>query len=363
MKASVIRNMEELHQWERPWKELIQHMENAEVYDTWDWLESYLNHMFNKDHQLFIVVVTNQDQCIAIVPLCIAKQKMKWFTVKSLQFIVSGTGESGSFFLHKEYNYSRLVQEISDLLRLHQKEWDWINLYNIHSLHPATGLIQQAFGEWSEVYARPRSYSPYINLELYNQHKLAGSRIKAIERKERKLRREHEAELKIHVQCDDRIWNRFTELHKLRWEHSLFGDQGTESFYKDIIPKFHRVDQTHFSYLEIDGSMASACMTFICNDKLYLYLAAFSKQYAEYGAGLILVNRMMEYYTQQGIKEIDFMSGTQDYKFIWSDTVRLHYHIRLVSRDRGNKLRRAYTLLQMNKDNIKSLFSKKSSTG
>lgn len=363
MQVSVIRNREELSRLEQSWRELVQNMERSEVYDTWEWMESYLKHKFNKDHRLFMIAVTDQDRCVAIAPLCIAKQKIKWFTVRSLQFIVFGTGESGSFLLHKDYNYSRLVREISDCLREHRKEWDWMNLYNIHSFHPVTGLIQQFFGEWAEIFARPRSFSPYINLELYNHHKLANSRIKAIERKERKLRREHEVELDIHVPYDDAIWKGFTDLHKLRWEHSLFRDSGTESFYKDIIQAFHAKDQTHFSYLKIDGDMAAVWMTFYYNDKLYMYLTAFSKQYAEYGASLVLVNRMMEFYTMQGIREIDFMQGAQEYKFYWSDTARIHYHIRLISKDFGSKLLRTYSFLQMNKDALKSLLSKNSRTG
>ncbi|GIO53027.1 hypothetical protein BCV73_05895 [Paenibacillus sp. SSG-1] len=359
MKTQVIRSREELPAWEGRWRELVNHMEAAEVYDTWEWLEAYIRHLSKPDQELFIVAVTDRDQCIAIAPLYILGQKWHGMRMRSLRFIIHGTGESGSILLHKEYNYARMMKEISECLREHRHEWDCMDLYNLHAHHPVAGLLGQAFGDWAELYIKPRSVAPYINLKLYNPHKLENSRIKAIERKERKLHQDREARIVIDVPFDSAVWDRFTALHKQRWTDSMFHENKMMAFYRDIISKYQGTDRVNFSYLEVEGCMASAWMTVRYNSKVYMYLTAFSKAYAEYGAGLILVNRMMKHYSREGIREIDFMHGVQEYKFYWSDSARIHYQYRLVKRDRRSSLLRALSLLQVNKEQIKSLFEGK----
>ncbi|MDR0268455.1 GNAT family N-acetyltransferase [Paenibacillus sp.] len=356
MNTVIVRKAEDLAPWEPAWKQLIDHLEKAEIFDTWEWLDSYLSHMFNEEHELFIVIITDREQCVAIAPMCIAKQKIKWTRVRSLQFIVSGTGETGSFFLHRKYSKVKLLKEIAKTLKEHQQEWDWIDLYNLHSLHPVMGLIREVFGGSFDVFSESKSVIPYLDMASFHQNQLASGRIKAIQRKERKLSREHNIKLEVHVPVDDCILGSFLEMHKRRWEDSLFKNPMENDFYREIVPKLASMNCAHFSYLEIGGSIASAMLTFSYRSKVYLYITSFSQQYMEYGVGLVLLNRVMEHYLNSGAEEIDFMSGAQEYKFFWADRVRLGHHIRLISRDRGSKLLKAWTLLQMNKEGIRSLF-------
>lgn len=359
MKTVVIRSLEELCGWERPWRELTENLEYPEIFSTWEWLQSYVSHMFGPNRQLFVILVIDQDRCIAAAPMCIVQQSIKWMRIRSLQFIVSGTGETNSFYIHKYVHYMKALKEIFNVLHAHRHEWDCIDLYNIHSLDPVTGLIGQACGSDYDVFSHSSSITPYVNLERFHQGKLARSRIKAIERKERRLRNDLETRLEIHVPVEERTWEYLIDMHKERWAQSLFGVQETMRFYGDIISKFHELDGVHISYIEINGSVASAMLTFSHKSKVYLYITSFSQQYMEYGVGLILLNKVMEHYLQSGITEIDLMSGTQEYKFFWSDTVRVNNHIRLIERQSGNTWLKAYTLLQVNKDHLKSFLPKK----
>lgn len=364
MEVSIIRSREELAGLEQPWKELMDALERPEIFDAWEWLQSYLTHLFSRKDELFIIVVTDRDKCVAIAPLCIAKQKIKWMNVKTLKFIVSGTGETNSFYIHQNVNYVKALKEIAKVLKEHSNEWDWIDLFPVHSLHPMTGLIRHVFEDVYDVYAKTGSLSPYLIPERFHRDKLALSRIKAIDRKERKLRREQETKLVIHAPVEERVWNSFTEMHKQRWApNSLFNESGMLTFYRDVLNKFQDTDGAYFSYIEINGSIASAMLTLTYKSKVYLYITSFSNRYNEYGVGLVLLNRVMEHYLESGVSEIDFMSGSQEYKFFWSDTARVNTHIRLISRDSGRKLLKAYTLLQMNKDGIRSLLAKRGSAG
>jgi len=359
MQTTIIRSVEELSKLEEQWRDLIDNVDQAEIFYTWEWLHSYIKYMFDDNKQLFIVVVTDHSQCLAIAPLCIHTYKVKWRTVKSLQCIISGTGESNTFYLHKQYDHIKLMKQIFQDLVLYQEEWDWIDLISFQSDNPTTALVHQCFGEQYEMFTRQLSSSPYVNMDKYNDQKADINRIKAIQRKERKLCREHEVSIKLNEPYDERVWNSFTELHKKRWQESLFNEQGVVSFYKEIIPLFQEDNSVHFSYIEVNGNIASAMLTFSYRNKVYLYITSFSTEFTEYGVGVVLLNRVMEHYLNSGVKEIDFMSGRQEYKFFWADRVKINYHIRIVNNTKRTKLLKAFTLIQMNKTTIKSLMTKR----
>ncbi|MED5015712.1 GNAT family N-acetyltransferase [Paenibacillus chibensis] len=361
MEVVVIRSAEEFSSWERPWKDFMENVDHSEIFNTWEWLEAYVTHMMGPEQELFVIMLIDNNRCVAAAPLCIVTRKIKWMKVRSLQFIVSGTGETNNFYIHRHAHYMKVLQEMFNVLNRHREQWDWIDLHGIHSFHPVTSLIGQACGHQFEVFSRTRSAAPYVDLDRFHEDKMAQKRIKAIERKERKLRSDHETRLEIHVPIDRRAWESLTDMHKQRWSQSLFRDERMMRFFDDVIEKLHATDSAYVSYIEINGSIASAMLTFSHKSKIYLYITSFSGQYMEYGVGLILLNQVMQHYLQSGFREIDLMSGTQEYKFFWSDTVRLNSHIRLINKQ-GGRLLKAYTLLQVNKDHIKALLPGKGST-
>lgn len=353
----VIRNREDLSQYETQWKELIEHLEHPEIFATWEWMSAYLHHMLNPTAQLFVVVVTDQDRWVALAPLCIVPQKLKWRSVRSLQCIVSGTGENNSFYLHREYHYIKLLKHIAKAFTTHQEEWDWIDLYSFQSRNPVTALVEQTLGEQFEVHLRPLSASPYVNIDQHSELKFDKSRLKAIERKERKIRREHEVVIHLNQPFDMQIWNQIASLHKKRWPHSLFNETREASFLQDLVRQLELQDRAHISYLQIDGQIASAWITLVHQNKAYMYITATSKEYPEYGVGLILTHRVMQHFLEQDVNEIDFLAGDQDYKFYWSDTIHMNYHIRIFNHHyrKKTKLLRTYTLYQINKRRFKSI--------
>jgi len=360
METKVIRSIQELSQYETQWKELMEHLEQPEIFATWEWMEAYLNHMIRPAAQLFIVVVIDQNRWVALAPLCILTQKLKWRSVRSLQCIISGTGENNSFYLHREYHYIKLLRQITSAFTIHQDEWDWIDLYSFQSRNPVTSLIEQMLGEQFEVLTKQLSISPYIKIQQTNPElKMDKNQIKDIERKERKLCREHTVRIVCNASYSDALWDRLAVLHQQRWPDSLFHHRSEIAFLRDILSHLEQSNRVQFSYLEINGSIASIAISVRHAHKVYLYLTATSKEYPKYGIGLILSNHIIKHFLDhQDVNEIDFLSGSQDYKFYWSDTININYHFRIFNHHyrKKTKLLRTYTLYQINKRRIKSLF-------
>ncbi|WP_314587047.1 GNAT family N-acetyltransferase [Paenibacillus terrigena] len=357
MEMMVIRNREDLSQYETQWKELIEHLEQPEIFATWEWMKAYLHHMINPAAQLFVVVVTDQDRWVALAPLCIMPQKLKWRSVRSLQCIISGTGENNSFYLHREYHYIKLLKHIAKAFTTHQEEWDWIDLYSFQSRNPVTALVEQTLGEQFEVMTRPLSVSPYMKIQPYAEMKIDKNQIKEIERKERKLSREHTVRIVCNASYSDALWDRLSVLHQQRWPDSLFQNPNETAFLRDIISYLEQSNRVQFSYMEISGSIVSIAISVKHAHKVYLYLSATSKDYPKYGIGLILSNHVIKHFLEQDVNEIDFLPGDQDYKFYWSDTINMNYHIRIFNHHyrKKTKLLRSYTLYQINKRRIKSI--------
>lgn len=361
MQTSIIRTVEELTSIEQQWRDFMRHIENPEIFVSWEWMESYIHHLMCPSKELFIIVVTDQDTCVAIAPLCKVSQKIIWRRISTLQFIVSDVGDVNHICIHKDCHGVKVLKQIIQVLLQHQDEWDWIDLYNLQSSNPQTELVKHFFGEQFDLFDRKLSVAPYIDLKQYNDTKADKSRIKAIERKERKLLRDHDVTIKIFEPFDLQKWGNFTELHKQRWQDSLFNQPNNEAFFKEVLLQLHNQERTHLSYLEINGHTAAAWLTMIYADKAYMYMIASPKHYAEYGVGLVLTNQVIRHLMNNSscLREIDFLSGQQDYKFYWADRLKINYHIRFINRARRAKLLRAYSLIQFNKLRLKSLLTQR----
>ncbi|GGG19948.1 GNAT family N-acetyltransferase [Paenibacillus aceti] len=361
MHTSIIRTVEELSSIEQQWRDFIRHTENPEIFATWEWMKTYIHHLMDPSKELFIIVVTDQDTCVAIAPLCEVSENIKWRRISTLQFIVTGLGEVNRIYIHKDYHGVKVLNQITQVLLQHQDEWDWIDLYSLQSGNPQTELVKHFFGESFDLFERKLSVAPYIDLKQYNDKKADKSRIKAIERKERKLLRNHDVTIKILEPFDLQKWSIFIELHKQRWQDSWFNQPDNQAFFKEVLLQLHNQECTYLSYLEINGHTAAAWLTMIYADKAYMYLIASPKHYAEYGIGLVLTNRVIRHLmdTSSCLREIDFLSGQQDYKFYWADRLKINYHIRFINRARRTKLLRAHSLIQFNKARLKSLLTQR----
>jgi CelD/BcsL family acetyltransferase involved in cellulose biosynthesis len=68
-------------------------------------------------------------------------------------------------------------------------------------------------------------------------------------------------------------------------------------------------------FLEIDGENAAAYLNFDYLDRVWIYNSGLDRRFLEYSPGWVLLAYLLQWATEQGRKEFDFMRGNEDYKY------------------------------------------------
>ncbi|MFC4597453.1 GNAT family N-acetyltransferase [Cohnella hongkongensis] len=328
--ARLITRRESFMALEEDWESLVRHIEDAEIFDFWDWNRIYVKH-FLEDDGLFVVALYDGARCVAIAPMriyCKRFRKFPLLKVRAMQPIDSGYKDYCRFYLHRDYRYSELIERLIDVIVEHRAEWDYIELVNFNSRHRTTRLVQQAFRSRLDTTVERYEETPFVDYRSFSKATVNKQRLSAIDRKERKLLRENQVNVQVGQPFDQRKWEAMVELHRRRWgESSVFSDSRSIAFWNELLYALDRRKQLEFSFLEVEGQLAAAHMGFQTDKKIYYYTPAFDPAYADKGVGLVLLKRMLGHYREQRKEEFDFLRGSESYKFYWTDRSGMNHNI------------------------------------
>ncbi|OXS61624.1 hypothetical protein B1A99_03130 [Cohnella sp. CIP 111063] len=328
--AKLITRQESFMSLENDWEALVRHIEHAEIFDFWDWNRIYVKHFLEED-RLFVVALYDGGQCIAIAPMRIYRKRFKKFPlmqVRVMQPIDCGYKDYCRFYLHKDYDYSELIDRLIDVIVEHRMEWDYIELVNFNSRNETTLLVQKAFQARLDTMVERYEATPFVDYRRLSKETVNKQRLSAIDRKERKLLRENRVNIQVGQPFDQKKWETMVNIHKLKWgETSVFRDPRSIAFWNELLVALDKRNQLEFSFLEVEGQLAAAHMGFQTDKKIYYYTPAFDQAYADKGVGLVLLKRMMSHYREQSKEEFDFLRGSESYKFYWADQSGMNHNI------------------------------------
>lgn len=331
------------------WDSLLQKCgDEKSIYLTHEWITTWWRH-FGKGKQLNILLAEKGNQAVGIVPLMKTIYKLGFLRLHALETIGSVNynlvwlvpPESREevmpaflSYLEEELAKSKLV------LRLTMVPDD------SRFLDMLKGRVEQISKKLA-VKVRFKTVAPYIALpstweEFYSS--LSRNRRWILRKNLELLEKEHSVELQEYT-ADNLAdcLNEFIDLHQRRWESvnvkGVFSNPEVKEFYKDIAVKFHERNWLHFSFLNIDGAMASGEFGFIYNGKLYAATAGRDIKYSRYSVGHLHYMFMVKEAIKRGLREIDFLKGSEPYKFYWTKLSRKYMNVLAVNKGISSGLR------------------------
>ncbi|EJO5346045.1 GNAT family N-acetyltransferase [Clostridium botulinum] len=334
MDIQIINSLKELNSYSEQWENVINNSENPEIFYSWNWISTFLNNMCNKEIEIFTMLIKEKKEIVGIVPLCIEEKKVGLIKANVMRPIVNKTADYSSFYFDKKYNEYELLKKVFKVIYENKEKWDYIELTNFSTRNRSTYLIKQIIENvfQSQCFFEQSVMSPYLK---YNSrhNKINKKQLKDIERRERKLIKDHKLEIFVNSKWNKEVWQEFINLHKEKWKNGIFFNKKYIEFYEQLIPKLEEKDQLEFSYLKVDGNVAAIHFGFKTEKKVYYYIPVYSSQYLRKGVGSILLKHIVENYSQTKM-EFDFLRGDEKYKFDWTDTVHMNYNFYVVNENR-----------------------------
>jgi len=127
----------------------------------------------------------------------------------------------------------------------------------------------------------------------------------------------------------------FFLLHAKRWNAEP--NPTLEAFQREAAQGFARRNLLRLHLLEIDSTPAAALFAIAAHGTLYCYLSAFDPQFTKLSPGALLLAHVIESAQSEGLTAVDFLRGTESYKYLWGAVDRPTYRVRPCRRTAESK--------------------------
>jgi CelD/BcsL family acetyltransferase involved in cellulose biosynthesis len=122
-------------------------------------------------------------------------------------------------------------------------------------------------------------------------------------------------------------FGRHLALHVGRWidrgGSSAFRTAEQKGFTFDAAAELARAGMTRFEEIWLEGECRASLFGFESGDCYYFYLSGFDKAWSKYSLGFTILGLSIREASRRGLKIYDFLRGTENYKFDWSDDPRM----------------------------------------
>jgi CelD/BcsL family acetyltransferase involved in cellulose biosynthesis len=337
VKIDVIDDATRFAELRNDWNELLASSRADCLFLTWEWLHTWWTHL-GEGRRLFIVTVRCDSRLIAVAPLTMSRAWPPPFSMRTLEFL--GTGSVGSdyldFIVDPDYERSA-VDALTEFLAAagfslylpSAKEDSIVASAFTQSLcdrgwrfrkvvMQVCPFIDLAPGSWdSYLGTLGPSHRYNFRRRLRNLEKSYAVRFERAESKD---------------ECRDAL-SQVVNLHLRRW--SVRG--GSDAFHQDRLLTFHQEFSAlafeegwlRLRLLTLNGQPAGAFYGFRYRDKYYFYQSGFDESFLRQSVGLVTIGLTIKEAIEEGAAQYDLLHGDESYKFLWANQVRPLFRIEL----------------------------------
>lgn len=327
--------LEELEPFRPVWRSLWNRTEQAGFFQSLDWLEAYWRHWAG-GQRLRVIVVADAGETVGLVPLVVRSVQTRLGT---LRFLTYPLDEWGSFFGPVGPEPVITLTAAFEHLCNTQRDWDVLDLRWVSSYgRDAERTRQSLRGAGLPVLERPWQQIPVIEFSGTEQDYWAG-RSKNFRSKCRKNRRNTEARGEVryvryrprgaeHGESDPRwdLYGLCEQIAERSWQGaSTTGTTLTHGPVRDFLREAHqaacRLGAADIELLFVGDRPAAFNYNYCGGGRIASVRTGFDPDFADCGAGSVLLERSIEDSFTRGDVLLDFGPGSLDYKRRWQTAV------------------------------------------
>jgi CelD/BcsL family acetyltransferase involved in cellulose biosynthesis len=171
---------------------------------------------------------------------------------------------------------------------------------------------------------------------------------KEIERRGRKLRREHEAEESLVAPPADldRELDEGFALEASGWKGeagtAILAAEETAGFYRDVARRFHERGELRLSSLRVDGRLVAFDLALLHRERYFLLKTAYDEGLRSLAPGLVMRRAVVERCFELGLEAHEFLGPDMEWKRLFATGDRPHAVCRAYPRGPLSTARYAY---------------------
>jgi CelD/BcsL family acetyltransferase involved in cellulose biosynthesis len=335
--VTLCENVEALDALAAEWNQLLDGAHHKSAFLKHQWMSTWWRLIGSgaASRQLFVLLARASSGALeGVLPLYRETHGHGPFRRRVLRFLGSAPEAPEHLdVIVREANAASIVDALVAGLGSLRSEYDSIELIDLAE----SSLLLPALAHWSRSASHAyRSWvwqeCPYVATEgsfdkylmtLTQKHRykvrLFGKRLAAA----------HKVDLEVATepaQVGSALEELF-RLHAMRWtlktdDVSGFDDASVHAFHRQVARRLAADDAIRLFLLRCDGRAVAACYCFHFDRRLYFFQPGFDPEFRKLHVGKVLLGRALEYCFKNGLREFDFLRGTEDYKFDWTGQKR-----------------------------------------
>lgn len=326
-----INNIYSLEAIKHVWNSLLVDNDTKTTELSYEWQISFWK-QFNRDSELFVLVIREAGSIIAISPLKLVTKHALGIKVRCLEIIAARTSNYQDLIIGK--NSEDVLTCILDYLMNDRGSWDQLSLRHVPETSKTARFFLEKLGtrpllriaetEKCAFLALDRCWEEHKkNLGKHRRHRMTNNRMRI----EREIGEIHLRKSATDDQLNSDLQAFFT-LHQKRWSQtytpSLFLDSRYRKFYLEagllLLPK----GQICLYVLEAGGTPLGYMLIFAFKQSVLIQMVTYDPDYSKYSPMVALIEIFVEETLANGITEIDFGSY-----YPWKETWANHSKNRL----------------------------------
>ncbi len=313
------------------WNRLADTIAGTPIFLTWLWVKTWWEH-FGHDRQLWLLTARDKlGNLKGIAPWVRENTRYGFLSLRAIGFIGFDVVQPAHLnIIAPASELERVFCTFFDYVLSQSKHWDILRFASVSQDSPINNFLTKAGG-------RPREgeqiTSPYIsfsgNWEDYLQ-----TRSKKLRRNLKyfrsRLEADHPGEVSFsqinEPQAIRASLEKLGEFSRNRWhskgEMTGFDYSTYINFHQNIALNAHQAGWLRLYALLVAQRVIAVFYAYRYQDRIYAYQMAFDSEWGKYSPGRLLVAHVLQASIQENAKELDWLSGDEEYKFMWTDLVR-----------------------------------------
>ena len=290
---------------------LFEQYEKDSLFYSRIWFECLTAHTQDKQQSLIIACVINDENVFAVLPMLMCAQN-------SLSALSNNFTSLFSVLVSRNAPQDKILTCLAEglsRLPIHPLRFEPVDIHdtNISSLVHAL----QLYGFRCSPYFRFYNWSHSLNGQSFNEYmaERPGSLRNTIQRKQRKLDREHGYKIQLYKDSDiKQALSDYQITYNASWKSGEF----FSSFTPALAQNLSRFGWTRLAILYVNHEPIAAQIWFIVHGKANIYRLVYDEQWKQYSPGSILTHFLMRYVIETDkVSHIDFLTGNEGYKQDW----------------------------------------------
>ena len=323
---SIIDNREDFYSLRKEWNHLQVNSNSNTIFLKWEWLYNWWMIYGEGIHQLFIVIVRDNNRLLGIAPLYLHEMILfKKVSFLGLNIVCS---DYLDFILLRDHE-DDVLKKIISFLKKNINIWDVLQLNDIPSESNNLRLMKSNFIN-NKIMNKTDNICPYIDLtaDWETIYKSYSSNLRNIINK--KLHKYEDLSfISANTEKDiDNLFPEFLRLNQLRFKQkkleSPFSDERFLRFHRNIIKELCKDGVIMFYFLKVKNELIAGIYLFHYDNKYYYYQSGFNPAWKSFSPGTLLFHYCIKDAHKKQIREFDFLRGAEEYKKFWTNAKRIN---------------------------------------